>query len=85
MTNEPFDPKTVAVEELAAYSRKVRQARWSGMIAGAVALLPAIWVALNMLPDWADWAAIIVVVAVPAGIYRLTFELLKPPGASVDD
>ena len=41
MANEPFDPETVTVEELAAYSRKVRRARWSGVVAGALLVWPA--------------------------------------------
>jgi hypothetical protein len=85
MTDEPFDPKTVTVEELAEYSRRVRRARWSAVVAGVVAILPAFWAAMNMLPDWADWAAIIVLVVIPAGAYRLTFELLKPPRADIRD
>jgi hypothetical protein len=85
MATEPFDPKTVTVEELAAFSRKMKRARQTGMVVGAVAFLPALWAALNMLPDWADWAAIIIVVLVPIGAYRLTFELLKPAGASIND
>jgi len=85
MANEPFDPKTVSVEELAAYSRKVRRARWSGIVAGALLIWPAFWAATQLLPDSLDWAAIIIVVLVPIGAFRLIFELLKPPGASIND
>lgn len=85
MADQPFDPNTVTVEELATFSRRARRARWSGVVAGAVALLPALWVALYMLPDWLDWAAIIIVVLIPVGAYRLTFELLKPVGANIND
>jgi hypothetical protein len=85
MANEPFDPETVTVEELAAYSRKVRRARWSGVVAGALLVWPAYWAATHLLPDALDWAAIIVLVLVPIGAFRLIFELLKPPGASIKD
>lgn len=85
MANEPFDPKTVTVEELAAYSRKVRRARWSGIVVGALLIWPAFWAATHLLPDSLDWAAIIVLVLVPIGAFRLIFELLKPPGASISD
>ena len=37
MTAEAFDPTTTTVEELAAYSRKVRRARGIAAIAGALA------------------------------------------------
>ena len=85
MANEPFDPKTVSVEELAAYSRKVRRARWSGIVAGALLIWPSFWAATHLLPDSLDWAAIIIVVLVPIGAFRLIFELLKPPDASIND
>jgi drug/metabolite transporter (DMT)-like permease len=84
MANEPFDPKTVSVEELAAYSRKVRLARWSGIVAGALLIWPAFWAATHLLPDSLDWAAIIIVILVPIGAFRLIFELLKPAGASIN-
>jgi hypothetical protein len=85
MTNEAFDPKTVTAEELAAYSRRARRARWSGIVAGALLIWPAFWAATQLLPDSLDWAAIIIVVLVPIGAFRLIFELLKPPGASIND
>lgn len=85
MSNEPFDPKTVTAEELAAYSRKVRRARHIGIVVGLAAVLPAFWVAMRMLPDGADWMAILIVVLVPIGLYRLTFEVLKPTGASINE
>ena len=46
---------------------------------------PAFWAATQLLPDSLDWAAIIIVVLVPIGAFRLIFELLKPPGASIKD
>ena len=85
MAIEPFDPKTMTVEELAAYSRKVRRARWTGIVVGVLLIWPAFWAATQLLPDSLDWAAIIIVVLVPIGAFRLIFELLKPPGASIKD
>jgi len=80
MTAEAFDPKTTTVEELAAYSRKVRRARGMAAIAGALAGLVGLWVTLRFLPEW---VGVIVVILAFAGVYRLAFEALKPPGASI--
>ena len=85
MVNEPFDPRTVTAEELAAYSRRLRLARWTGIAVGVLLIWPAFWAATHLLPDSLDWAAIIVLVLVPLGAYRLIFELLKPPGASIKE
>lgn len=80
MTGEAFDPKTTTLEELAAYSRRVRRARWSAVIAGVLAGLVGLWVTLRFLPEW---VGVIVIILAGAGVYRLTFEALKPPGANI--
>lgn len=80
MTSEPFDPKTVTAEELAAYSRGVRRARWGAVIAGVLAALVGLWVTVRFLPEW---VGVIVVILAFAGVYRLTYEGLKPPGANI--
>jgi len=80
MTREPFDPKTTTVEELAAYARGVRRARWGAAGAGAVAALVGLWVTVRFLPEW---VGVIVVILAFAGVYRLAYEVLKPPGANI--
>jgi hypothetical protein len=85
MANEPFNPETTTVEELAVYSRKVRRARWTGIVVGVLLIWPAFWAATHLLPDSLEWAAIIVLVLVPIAAFRLVFELLKPPGARIND
>ena len=82
MAGEAFDPKTTTLEELAAYSRKMRRARLSAAIAGVLAALVGLWITLSFLPQW---VGVIVLILAGAGIYRLTFEALKPPGASIKD
>ena len=66
MAIEPFDPQTTTVEKLAAYSRKVRRARWTGIVVGVLLVWPAFWAAMH-LPDSLQWAAIIVLILVPVG------------------
>ena len=80
MTGETFDPKTTTLEELAAYSRRLRRARWSAAVAGLLAALAGLWVTLRFLQEW---VGVIVIILAGAGVYRLTFEALKPPGAKI--
>ena len=39
-----------------------------------------LWITLSFLPQW---VGVIVVILAGAGVYGLTFEALKPPGASI--
>ena len=80
MANEPFDPKTVTVEQLAAYARQVRRARIGAFIAGVIAAAVGFWITIRYAPEW---MGIIVIVLAFAGAYRLAYELLKPAGASI--
>ena len=80
MADESFDPKTVTVEQLAAYARQVRRARTGALVAGAVAAIVGFWIAIKYAPEW---MGVIVVVIAGVGVYRLVYEMLKPAGANI--
>ena len=80
MADQAFDPKTVTVEQLAAYSRQVRRARIVAFVAGVVGAAIGFWITIRFAPEW---VGIIIVVLAFAGVYRLAYELLKPAGANI--
>jgi hypothetical protein len=80
MANEPFDPKTATVEQLAAYARQVQRARACALVAGVVGFGVGLWLATHY--DL-GWMAIVVVVLAAVGPYRGAYELLKPAGANI--
>jgi hypothetical protein len=80
MADEAFDPKTVTVEQLAAYARQVRRARIGALVAGLVAAAIGFWITIRYAPQW---VGIVIIVLLGAGAYRLVYELLKPAGANI--
>ncbi|HEY7204441.1 MAG TPA: hypothetical protein VIA61_09105 [Methylomirabilota bacterium] len=80
MADEAFDPKTVTVEQLAAYARQVRLARIGALIAGLVGVAVGYWITNRYAPDW---VGIVIIVLLGAGAYRLVYEVLKPRGANI--
>ena len=80
MADQAFDPKTVTVEQFAAYARQVQRARMGALIAGLVAAAIGFWITIRYAPEW---VGIIVIVLAGAGVYRLVYELLKPAGANI--
>lgn len=58
----------------------------TGIVVGVLLIWPTFWAATHLLPDSLEWAAIIVIILVPIGAFRLAFfDLLKPPGARIND
>jgi hypothetical protein len=71
-----LDPSTTTAEEVAQAARSLKQARWAGLAVGAAAGALALSPIANS--DIGSSAlAIIVLVVVAAGAYRVTYEILS--------